>query len=108
MKTAVANTSIVNYHNEIKGKKENSQDNLVLSAFVALGKPATCRMVQKYLRGIDYDLESSTIARSTNNIHSGKLKKPQIIFVGEFECEVTGRIANHYKSILKLKQGELF
>jgi arginine repressor len=97
-----AHSSIVTYHNEIKGSKENNQDSIILSAFVAIGKPATARMVQKYLKDIGIEYESSTIARSTNNLHAGKLRKPRIVFVMEDKCEVTKRTANYYEAILKL------
>lgn len=103
---SVSPTSVINYHNEIKGKKENSQDSLILSAFVAIGKPATVRMIQRYLRGINIEMETSSIARSTNNLHTAE--NPKIVFFNAEKCDVTGRTANYYESILKLKQGELF
>ncbi len=104
-----ASTSIAVYHNEIKGSKENNQDSIILSAYVAIGKPATARMVQKYLKGIGYDYESSTIARSTNNLHAGKIREPRIKWLMDDKCEVTNRTASYYEPFLKLgEQTKLF
>ncbi len=104
-----ASTSIAVYHNEIKGSKENGQDSIILSAFVAFGKPATVRMIQAYLRIIGIDLEINVMSRSVNNLHSGKKREARIVLVLEDKCEVTGRTAQYYEPILKLgEQIKLF
>jgi hypothetical protein len=104
-----ASTSIAVYHNEIKGEKEDSQDSIILSAFVAINKPASARMVQKYLKDIGISLDINVVSRSVNNLHSPKDKEARIILFGACKCEVTGRTVNHYESILKLgTQTKLF
>lgn len=102
-----ASTSIQVYHSEIKGEKENSQDALILSAFVAFGRPATARMIQNYLKSIDYNLEINVMSRSVNNLHKEtEFKKAKIIFMYDGKCEVTGRQAKFYEPILKLENGQ--
>jgi hypothetical protein len=101
MKTNVSASSLESYHNEIKGGKENSQDSIILSAFVAIGKPASARMIQKYLKGIGINIDINVVSRSVNNLHS---KSKKIIFFEVLKCEVTGRNVNHCESILKLGQ----
>jgi hypothetical protein len=99
----VSPNSIFVYNDEIKGKKENSQDALLLIAFVAFGRPATARMIQKYLREVmDKELEVNVMSRSFNNLHSGKKKPAKIIKVADDKCEVTGRQAAYYEPIIKL------
>jgi hypothetical protein len=98
----VAITSAITYHSEIKGEKENSQDNIIHSAYVALGKPASVKMIQEYLRGIEINLDINVVSRSVNNLHSPKKGKAKIVFVGARSCGVTGRTVNFYESILKL------
>jgi hypothetical protein len=111
----VARTSAIVYNSEIKGSKENGQDSIILSAFVAIGKPATARMVQRYLKGIEIEYEVNVMSRSTYNLHTDKMKGDQVIrkarlkFVEDKECEVTGRTASYYEPILKLgEQTRLF
>jgi hypothetical protein len=92
------------YHGEIKGEKENGQDAIILSAFVAYGEPATARMIQKYLKVVmNRDLEVNIMSRSVNNLHP---KKPArlIRLDNPAKCLVTGRVVAYYEPILKLKK----
>lgn len=100
----VSANSIKVYHEEIKGNKEESQANIILSAFVAIGKPATARMVQKYLKGIGIELEVNVMSRGVHDLHSPKGKEARITFVTDEKCEVTKRTAGYYEAILKLKE----
>jgi hypothetical protein len=93
-------SSSFTYHNEIKGSKENGQDAIILIAFVAIGKPATAKMIQKYLKDQDRDLEINVVSRSVNNLHSGEKKPAKIIEVFKGQCEVTKRNhVSHYEPI---------
>jgi hypothetical protein len=90
------------YHEEIEGVKEESQALTILSAFVAFGKPATARMIQKYLKDIDIELEVNVMSRGVNSLHSGKKMEPAIVWVCNDKCEVTNRVVSYYEPILKL------
>jgi hypothetical protein len=92
--------SIHAYHNEIKGAKETGQDAIILSAFVAFGRPATARMIQKYLRYLGRELEVNVMSRSVNNLHSSD--PARLIKVKDEKCEITKRQATYYEPILKL------
>lgn len=85
--TASAN-SIHVYHNEIKGTKENTQNELVLSKIKELCKPATARMLQPVT-----GLEINSLSRTLNNL-CHKQKVIEIMFSAN--CPVTGRKAAHY------------
>lgn len=103
---SVSPNSINAYNSLIKGDlKENGQDNIILAAFVAFGRPATARMIQKYLKGTHIDYEVNIVSRSVNNLHGGKDgKKPKRIEkVVDDHCEVTGVKVAYYEAILKLK-----
>ncbi len=106
----VASTSIKVYNDEIKGSKENNQDSIILSAYVAIGKPASLRMIEEYLINIKRPLDINVISRSANNLHDPKEgKKAKIKWVEVKKCEVTGRRVNHYEPFLKLgEQTRLF
>jgi len=91
----VSNTSKISYHQEIKGEKENSQDQMILKVIQQI-QPCTARMIQKVL---PEPMESSSIARSLNNLWSGKIKTPCIEKYFEAKCQVTQRKAQYYKII---------
>lgn len=94
MRTNVSETSIHNYHNEIRGKKENSQDQIILKAIEKLG-PSTCRMIQK-----ETGLEINVVSRSINNLWSGKNgRNVKIKSFGNSCCPITGRLAKVYSLI---------
>jgi hypothetical protein len=68
----VARTSAIVYNSEIKGSKENGQDSIVHSAYVAIGKPASVKMIQRYLAKIEIYLDINVVSRSVNNLHDPK------------------------------------
>src|SRR6478752_2523879 len=91
MKTNVSSTSIHTYYNDIAGKKENSQDALILAAIDKLG-PCTARMIQK-----EVNLEINCISRSLNNLWSGNKGRPVMIFLNKVDvCPVTGKQVRFY------------
>jgi len=94
MKTNVSETSIYNYHNEIRGKKENSQDQIILKVIKELGK-ATAKMIQKKT-----GLEISSVSRSVNNLWSGKNgRNIEIEPIETGHCPITGRLAKFYSIV---------
>lgn len=71
MRTNVSGTSIHSYHTEIKGKKEDSQDNIILNVIKEHG-PCTARMIQDKTR-----MEINCVSRSLNNLWPGNTCKCQ-------------------------------
>jgi|SRR3990167_5674906 len=89
MKTTVSETSRNCYHDRIKGRRENSEDNQILQALLKL-QPATCRMLSQ-----ETGIENSATARSLNNLWTGD--NPRIINCFNAKCPITGVQVKFYK-----------
>lgn len=75
------------YHEEIKGEKEESQDEVVRKA-VAMCQPCTYRQLQQVT-----GYEVNVLSRSLNNCK----KKEWIEVYFSAKCPISGRKASHYK-----------
>jgi predicted DNA-binding helix-hairpin-helix protein len=74
------------YHEEIKGTKEDNQDQIILKA-VKTCQPCTYRQIQAVT-----NMEVNVLSRSLNNC-----KKKQLLEVYfSANCPITGRKASHY------------
>jgi hypothetical protein len=82
-----AQTSKENYHSHIKGKKENTENEIVLNAIRKL-QPCTGRMISQYT-----EIENSSVARSLNNLK----KANEIEVYYSAKCRVTKKKAQYYK-----------
>lgn len=78
-------TSKIVYNKEIKGKKEDSQDSIILKAMSKIGRACTMREIQE-LTG----LEINVVSRSLNNLRT----KAQLI--DYFDADFKGRRVHHY------------
>lgn len=96
----VADTSIHNYHLNIKGEHENAQDEIVFEAVKKIS-PCTGRMIFRYLNG---KIENSSVARSLNNL---KKKHKKIICSFKDNCQITGVKAQYYTIIEDNRQTSL-
>lgn len=82
-------TSIINYHNHIKGSHEDGQDKTILEAIKKI-QPCSGRMIERYL---NYKIENSSIARSLNNLK----KENKIESTSKEYCKVTGKLVQFYR-----------
>jgi len=83
----VARTSLEAYYNEIKDKKEVSQDKKILQAVKEI-QPCTCKQLE-----LKTGLPINVVSRSVFNL---KNKSKEIEMYFEAKCKVTGRKAQHY------------
>jgi hypothetical protein len=97
MKINQANTSVDIYHSEIKGETEKSQDKIVYLALLAMGKPASMRMIQKHLKDNRIELEVNIMSRAMFGLKKGK-NGLQIYFVGDRGCEVNKRMVKFFST----------
>lgn len=97
-------TSINVYHEEIKGRKENSQDKIVLQTIQKLGT-CTGRQIQE-----STGLEINVISRSLNNLWTGKRNNnvPLIEKYFAAKCPLTGRKVFHFRVVPQGVQTKLF
>jgi hypothetical protein len=99
----VASTSAIVYHTEIKGYKENSQDQIILKAMIRIGRASTMREIQEATRFEgEKELEINVVSRSLNNLRT-KLKK-----IDFFDAVYKNRRVHHYYLIELPVQTKLF
>jgi predicted ArsR family transcriptional regulator len=88
MKTNVSSTSLESYHNEIKGKKDKTENKKVLACLLKNGVSLTGRQISH-----ETEIENSNVARCLND-----LKKEGKVEVTIYaKCKLTGRKAQHYR-----------
>lgn len=97
MKINQQSTSIECYHNEIKGETEKSQDKIVYLALLAMGKPASMRMIQKHLKDNRIELEVNIMSRAMFGLKKGK-NGLKIFFVEDRLCEVNNRTVQFFST----------
>jgi hypothetical protein len=96
----VATTSIEVYYSEIKGSKEENQDETILKALLK-AQPCTAVQLEKVLP----QFKINVITRSLYNL---RVKKELIEVAYTDKCNITKRKAAHYRVIPTANQTSLF
>jgi DNA-binding MarR family transcriptional regulator len=79
--------SVKVYHEEIKGEKENSQDQIIVTAVKKFCNAVSMRQIQKVT-----GLEINVVSRAVNSCKKKKLIEKCF----DAECVITGRRVSHY------------
>jgi hypothetical protein len=98
----VSVNSIEIYHSEIKGDKEDNQDQVILKALLK-NQPCTAVQLEKVLPQPQYKI--NVITRSLYNLRE---KKKLIEVAYTDKCNITKRKAAHYRVIPTANQTSLF
>lgn len=96
----VSTNSIEIYNSEIKGSKEENQDEVILKALLK-EQPCTAVQLEKVLP----QFKINVITRSLYNLREKK-KLIEVYFTAK--CKITNRKAAHYRVIPTANQTKLF
>lgn len=107
MKTNVSATSIEVYNSEIKGRKEDSQNEIVFKALKKLGVGSIMRDIQQATKEFNNgkELEINVVSRSLNNL---RVKHKRIDFFDAYTKGNKPRYLHHYFIIQLNGQTNLF